>query len=63
MKNIEATKLILKIAAMDKDNKTSVTLNSQDAKKILDYINDLEEENTYLKNKNTDDEEIQIYKK
>lgn len=63
MKDIKATKLILKIAAMDKENKTTVTLNSQDAKKILDYINKLESENTYFKNKYTDDEKIQIYKK
>lgn len=61
MKDIEATKLILKIAAMDKENKTTVTLNSKDASKILEYINELEEENAYLKN--TDDEEIQIYEK
>lgn len=63
MENIEATILIFKIAAMDKENKTNITLNSQDAKKILDYINKLESENTYFKNKYTDDEKIQIYKK
>lgn len=56
-------KVILNIAAIDEENKTTLTLSSKDAKKILDYIEKLENENNYLKNKYLDNEETQIYKK
>ena len=56
-------KVILNIAAIDEENKTTLTLISKDAKKILDYIEKLENENNYLKNKYLDNEKTQIYKK
>lgn len=54
---------VLKIAAMDEEDKSSVSLSSKSAKQVVDYIDKLENEIEYYKNLYTTEEETQIYKK
>ncbi len=61
--SLKSILFVLKIAAMDEEDKSSVSLSSKSAKQVMDYINDLENKIEYYKNLYTTEEETQIYKK
>ena len=61
--SLKSILFILKIAAMDEEDRSNVSLSSKSAKQIIDYINKLENEIEYYKSLYTDEEETQIYKK
>lgn len=61
--SLKSILFVLKIVAMDEEDKSSVSLSSKSAKQVVDYIDKLENEIEYYKNLYTTEEETQIYKK
>lgn len=61
--SLKSILFVLKIAAMDEEDKSSVSLSSKSAKQVVDYIDKLENKIEYYKNLYTTEEETQIYKK
>ena len=61
--SLKSILFVLKIAAMDEEDKSSVSSTSKSAKQVVDYRDKLENEIEYYKNLYTTEEETQIYKK